>query len=163
MAATYEPISTQTLGSAVASVTFSSIPQTYTDLVLVTSVKLSSGGAAGSIEMQYNSDTATNYSYTYISGSGATASSGRGSNYTAAVFGQGGNSSNSEFAVSIAHILNYANTTTYKTTVSRANESSTNVQSWTSLWRSTAAISTIKVQSNFATGSMFTLYGIKAA
>ena len=71
---TYTPIARQTLGSAAASVTFSSIPQGYTDLVLVMNL-----GAATSdyVQIVLNSDTAnTLYSGTYLLGNGSSASSG---------------------------------------------------------------------------------------
>ena len=74
MAKTYEPISTQTLGTAPTTVTFSSIPQTYTDLVLVFNSK------STTLNYPYltvNSDTGANYSRTYLAGSGSAATSGR--------------------------------------------------------------------------------------
>ena len=63
MASTYEPIATTTLGSAASSITFSSIPATYTDLRLV--LVHTPSASTGNAQMQFNSDTATNYSYTY--------------------------------------------------------------------------------------------------
>jgi hypothetical protein len=56
---TYVAIAEQTLGTAAASVTFSSIPGTYTDLVLVLSVQDASGNT---FALQFNGDTSTNYS-----------------------------------------------------------------------------------------------------
>jgi hypothetical protein len=75
---TYEAIATQTLGSAAASVTFSSIPGTYTDLVLVVAGTLTTG--TENIVMQFNGDTGSNYSVTSLLGDGSTASSFRSSN-----------------------------------------------------------------------------------
>ncbi len=80
MPITYEPIATQTLGSAAASITFSSIPGTYTDLRLVFVGTLSSGNATTG--WRANSDSATNYSETYIGGDGTSAFSGRNTNST---------------------------------------------------------------------------------
>ena len=164
MPVTYQPISTQTLGSAVASVTFSSIPSTYTDLVLVANATAASLGA-DSIDIQFNSDTANNYSTTQMTSTGSAASSTRGTSepriYGALI-------SSSEISISIWHINNYANTTTYKTVLARGNLGSTyGVRQSAGLWRSTAAINAIKLYNdtaqNFAIGSTFTLYGIKAA
>jgi hypothetical protein len=62
---TYVALATQTLGSAAASVTFSSIPATYTDLVLITSVQNNSGGNRA-MQIILNADTATNYSGTEV-------------------------------------------------------------------------------------------------
>lgn len=163
MAATYEPISTQTLASAVATVTFSSIPATYTDLVLVASATNATAGV-DSFEIQFNGDTATNYSYTLLSGNGATATSSRGSS---SAFIISGLSISGEQYVNIAHIFNYANTTTYKTVLSRGNVTSSLVRGNVGIWRSTSAITSFLLKNdggqNFAIGSMFTLYGIKAA
>jgi hypothetical protein len=69
MAATYEPIETQTLGSAAASVTFSSITGSYTDLILVSSIS-TTHTATTSLVIQLNGDTATNYSNTRLLGDG---------------------------------------------------------------------------------------------
>jgi hypothetical protein len=164
MPATYEPISTTTLASGTASVTFSSIPSTYTDLVLIASVSAVSVGT-DSIDIQFNSDTATNYSVTYINGNGTSATSVRFSNDTKII---GGIISSTEVSTAIWHIINYANTTTYKSALARGGlGSSYGVRQAVGLWRSTAAISTIKLYNdsaqNFAAGSIFTLYGIKAA
>ena len=76
---TYTPIATTTLGSAAADVTFSSISSAYTDLFLAINC-----GAAGVTDMgiRFNSDTGSNYSLTYIRGTGSAASSGRASNAT---------------------------------------------------------------------------------
>jgi hypothetical protein len=77
---TYEAIATQTLGSAAASVTFSSIPGTYTDLVVVIAGTLTTG--SDNVSFQLNGDSGANYSVTVLTGDGSTASSGRASNLT---------------------------------------------------------------------------------
>jgi hypothetical protein len=64
------------------------------------------------------------------------------------------------------HLLNYSNTTTFKTLLVRFDNSSTETSLRVGLYRSTSAISTILVEtdsSTFTSGSTFTLYGIKAA
>ena len=66
----------------------------------------------------------------------------------------------------IAQFMNYANTTTYKTVIGRANNAGYGADTSVGVWRNTAAISTITLTAltaNFASGSTFTLYGIKAA
>lgn len=161
MSSTYEKIATSTLSSAVSSVTFSSIPATYTDLVLVVNYTLNSGGTGGSVRLQFNSDTGTNYSSTFIYGSGSSAVSSRASNQTSI---DAGYMSSNSWANSITSIQNYSNTTTYKSTLSRSNVSNGEVTAYVNLWRNTAAINTILVfaSTNYASGSTFTLYGIKA-
>lgn len=171
MAITYEPISTQTLGSAAGTVTFSSIPSTYTDLVIVVNNKLTVASSRF-IALQFNSDTGANYSSTYIYGDGTTVASGRSTGITSARIGNG-SSSTSNPAITVAHIMNYANTTTYKTTIGRSSGDNYAIV-YGSLWRgstgsATQAISSITILcdstggTTFATGSTFTLYGIKAA
>ena len=159
---TYESIATQTLGSAAASVTFSSIPSTYTDLVLVFNGTCTSGVVG--LVLQFNSDTATNYSYTILSGDGSTASSSRSSNQTTM---QVAGMTSSSQATMIASIQNYSNATTYKTVLSRQATATLETRAYVGLWRATpAAISTILVStstSTFIAGSTFSLYGIKAA
>ena len=158
MAITYEPIATQTLGSAAATVTFSSIPSTYTDLVLVYAGTLS---ADGGFALRFNSDTGGNYSNTALFGDGSTAGSNTNINDTSMGLGYGGTAQN----VTTMQIQNYSNSTTYKTALSR-NNGGGYVSARVGLWRNTAAITTVAVltySGNFATGSTFTLYGIKAA
>lgn len=164
---TYTAITTQTLTSTTGTITISSIPQTYTDLLLITSVSSATGGQTSTLNFQFNGDTGTNYSYTYMQGNGSAASSGRGSNATIGVAGQEESSLlPAQFSVGRCHIMNYANTTTYKTAITRSDSPSAQTQAWVSLWRSTAAITSITLNVSgysMAAGSKFTLYGIKAA
>ena len=170
MAITYEPIATETLGSAAASVTFSSIPGTYTDLVLVLG-DLKSSISSNSINVRYNSDSGTNYSYTIITGTGSAAQSARGSNQTSSFFGGYNVGVDSTYpSVMVGHIMNYANTTTYKTGFSRYGieraASTGETQAIVNLWQSTAAITSVTIATytgNWSIGSVFSLYGIKAA
>jgi len=170
MASTYTPIATQTLGSNATSVTFSSIPSTYTDLVLISSCAVT--GGASSVYFRFNGDTATNYSNTYLYGNGSTAGSGRGSNATYGISAYFATpSATLGGSVNILNVMNYANTTTYKTTIGRANANGSTypgAETMVNLWRSTAAINSIALLFSgagpeFITGSTFTLYGIKAA
>jgi hypothetical protein len=159
MPATYEPIATTTLGSAQASYTFSSIPATYTDLVVVFNGAVTTG--AVSVGLNFNGDTGTNYSMTYLYGSGTAASSGRTSS-SANIYTMDLSTSN---ATLICQVQNYSNTTTYKTSLQRGNAASNAVTATVGLWRNTAAISSLTLSNanTFIIGSTFTLYGIKAA
>jgi hypothetical protein len=159
MAITYEPIATQTLASATATITFSSIPSTYTDLVLI--VSASSTASTQTIGWRANSDTASNYSDTYIGGDGTSAFSGRNSSQTSAFFG----SINASGGILIVNFMNYSNATTYKTSIATSNSNDYAIAR-VNLWRSTAAISNLDIitaGSTFIVGSTFTLYGIKNA
>ena len=164
MTATYEKIATTTLGSAAATVTFSSISGSYTDLVLICSAS-NSGASSINIAAQVNSDTASNYSSTRLFGSGAVAGSDRQTSNTSFISGRSSATGNSK-AVSICNFQNYSNTTTYKTMISRGNDAASITAVSASLWQSTSAINSILLLSlsavNFEAGSTFTLYGIKA-
>jgi hypothetical protein len=164
---TYTPIATTTLGSSATSYTFSSIPSTYTDLVLVATV-LSADTTTKYLTIQFNSDTASNYSDTFLGGNGTAASSVRDASQTEMyITPYGGmlNQTTNPVPV-IINVQNYKNATTYKTALYRANQAGSNVLAGVGLWRSTSAITAIKVfvtAGNMASGSTFTLYGIAAA
>jgi hypothetical protein len=167
---TYSTIATTTLSSAAASYTFSSIPSTYTDLILVSYIKAAT--ADQNCALQFNGDTASNYSITNIDGSGTASGSSRLSNQSNMILDNYAYMTTAIFKTTISHIQNYSNATTYKTILSRASNASSSpsagVDINVGLWRSTAAINSIKLlgqqgTSNFAIGSTFTLYGIACA
>ena len=157
----YEVISTQILSSAQASITLNSISSAYTDLVLVIN-GIKSGTGSSDIFWQANGDTANNYSQTSIYGTGSAAASDRGSSGPAR-----GGRIGSDQSVSVFNFQNYSNSTTYKTCVSRGNSAGNLVIANAGMWRSTSAITSIVLSvadaSNFNTGTVVTLYGIKAA
>lgn len=167
IAQTYEPIATTTLASAVNSVSFSSISQAYTDLILVATGKNSTSFDGIDIRVGNGSlDTGTNYSITAVNGNGSAAQSFRDSN--ASSMTNMGITSSSYTQTSIYHFMNYSNTTTYKTVLGRSNVVDFRVAGIVGLWRSTSAINIIQLRSdnasyNFTVGSTFTLWGIKAA
>jgi hypothetical protein len=163
---TYTPIATTTLGSNTQYVTFSSISGSYTDLVLVVSA---AGASAQDMYGRVNGDSGTNYSRINMYGNGTTAGSVRVSNETSMMLDYYGNpNSTLGGSVQIINFMNYSNTTTYKTTISRSNNAASGTDAVVNMWRSTAAITSIQLNMangavNFATGSTFTLYGITAA
>jgi hypothetical protein len=160
MAITYEPIATTTLSTATAEVTFSSISGSYTDLVYIIYNK--SGGTNS--KLRFNSDSGSNYSATQLYADGSSVASLRESNQTRAPSGTIDND-----GMAIGHIMNYSNTTTYKTFIARGGAGTgTYLDAVVSLWRSTSAITSISFtqdsgSTNFASGSTFTLYGIASA
>ena len=157
---TYTPIATSTLGSAASSVTFSSISG-YTDLVLITSCNVTA--SSQEVQLRYNGDAGNNYSTTNLLGTGSGVGSNRQSNTSNAWIGLA-NTTNR--GVIVTQIQNYSNTTTYKTAISRSSVADYEVDAMVSLWRNTAAITSIEVKlsgSTFVSGSTFTLYGIAAA
>ena len=161
MPSTYKPIATQTLGSAAASVTFSSISAAYTDLVLVGSVSTT---AALDYWFRLNGDTGTNHSNTRIIGNGTTATSAGSTGSSVTYINSVPNATGQhQFTI---NLLNYSNTTTYKTQLTRFDNAGMETDARVSLWRSTSAITTILIQtdsSTFTAGSTFTLYGILKA
>jgi hypothetical protein len=161
MALTYEPIQTTTLSST-TPFTFSSIPSTYTDLVLVINGILST--SAVNLNIRFNTDSGTNYSYTQMAGNGSSVFSARASSQTYARLDYYGYLDTNR-STHIAYIMNYANTNVYKTVLSRTGNSNNGVSAVVNLWRSTAAINSISSSgvTDLGSGSVITLYGIKAA
>lgn len=162
--ATYSKIASYTIPSAVSSYTFSSIPGTYTDLVLVSNPKVSSNQEA--VQVQFNGDTGNNYSFTQLYGDGTSASSSRAASLGYIYLSNGTSATN--YGTGVFNIFDYSNTTTYKTVIGRFNEAAYVAWSDAGLWRSTAAITSITLtvsgtSKTLSTGSTFTLYGIEAA
>ena len=171
----YESIATTTVGSGgAATITFSSIPSTYTHLQLRATLRTSdSGSSAGDIVIQFNSDTGTNYSNHILYGNGSSAgaagASSQSKNYT--IFTSTAIAGASYFGAAIVDVLDYANTNKYKTirSLSGADYNNTNgqVRFGSSVWLNTNVVSTITltdyVGTNFAQYSSFALYGIKGA
>ena len=160
MPVTYTPIATNTLGSATSTVTFSSIPSTYTDLRIVYATTAS--GDAGNY-LRFNSDTGSNYSRTGLYGNGSSAGSNRDTNATG-IYGPF--TMSSAITSNTIDIMNYSNTTTNKTCLVRAGAANNSTLTSVGLWRSTSAITSISITcdgANFVAGSTFTLLGIKAA
>jgi hypothetical protein len=162
MTDTYRPIATVTLASSANSVTFSSIPGAYRDLVLVFVGKSTNGAGNDVLGIQINGDTASNYSFVRMNGDG----SGRDSfGTTAATGGQlliGNNSSPLPNAT--YEFMDYSATDKHKTFLGRGNDSSTQVSATATRWTNTAALTSIRIfpnsGSNYSIGSTFNLYGV---
>jgi hypothetical protein len=160
---TYESIATQTLSST-SAVTFSSIPGTYTDLVLVISGLTAS---ATDINIRVNGDSGTNYSTTYLTGNGSSAASFRSTNQTKmTIMYYSATGTGSSPNVSLVQFMNYSNTTTNKTVLARSNNANSGVDANVHLYRSTSAITSMEISGqsgNFVSGTVMSLYGIKSA
>jgi len=169
MATTYEKIASTTVsGSATNQVQINSLPSTYTDLrVVVIGTSTVSGYDCW---MRFNSDTGTNYSYTYLSGQGTGGSSAR---TTAAdkinlSVAQGSFDSTNPVLLT-ADIFSYAGSTNKTTLATKSADlngsGATGVAVY--LWRNTAAITSLTFNSEtggtFKIGSTFTVYGILKA
>jgi len=163
--ATYVPIATQTLSTAASSITFSSIPSTYTDLRIVITATPSSS-AVGYTSIYFNTDnTGTNYSLTYLEGNGFSASSGNFTNNGTLAVGDFNVMSSTIPNTTQIDVFSYAGST-YKTVLS-ANSGDFNgtgtVFRMVGLWRSIAAINQLVLKpagGNFNSGTTATLWGI---
>jgi len=158
---TYTELLKTTVGTATSSVTLDLTGISgYTDLVLIVSATNPTNDSG--ILIRFNSDSGSNYSDTSIYGNGSPAVSFRASNAT----GMNAGRTDTGISTNIINIQNYANTTTYKTVLTRGNDSAL-VIATVGLWRNTAAITSITVYDqnarNFSTGSTFSLYGIANA
>jgi hypothetical protein len=176
----YSPIATYTIaGGTAASYTFTSIPQTYTDLILVSRFagNYSSNDRSQLVFQVGNNsiDAGANYSLSYLSANGTSATTGRDNNVVSLSLATYplGPSSDVQQNTLVTHFMNYSNTTTFKSIVARGTQmnSSNNTPATTvysALWKSTSAINQIRIKDYgdlyyFYPGTSFTLYGITAA
>ena len=159
---TYVALDKVTVGTATPSITFSSIPSTYTDLYIVVD-GLSSSSGGNTLSMVFNSDANSAYSATRVQGNGTSATSARvTSDPTIAIIGD---TNRTNVLISVQ---NYSNTTTYKTSLARYNNTSSGdprVGAYVQLRSSTTAITSITFSipsANIVAGSTFSLYAIKS-
>lgn len=181
--AAYDPgafvsIATVTGNGSSTSLTFSSIPQTYTSLqIRGLSRNVSGGSGNANLNIRFNSDSGSNYTRHYLRGNGSTVDSYGDTGSTWAIVQDGDlnwTASSNFKAVSIIDIHDYTSTTRNKTVRSFAGEnvndtgsSGTAVALSSVLWINTAAITSITITSSggsaFDSTSVFSLYGIKGA
>lgn len=160
MPATYEPIVTTTLSSSVTSFTITSIPATYTDLVLVIDGSPISGGTSMDSNWQVNGDTSSSYSDVRMLNN----YSDTNPNSSSSRCGQPNNTYRWQ---TILHFFDYANTNINKVTLARTNRPSDQVEFYAGCYRGLSAINSITIISgqarDYTAGTTATLYGIKAA
>ena len=162
MATTYDLISSTTLTSSATDVTFSGITTAWTDLRLVTTLF-----GSGELRLQFNGNTSTDYSYTFMATSGSSAASSYGVNTSYLNFTYNGNSSTIP-TLYTADIFGYSSNN-YKgclLTESASRGSGGGISKTVGLYRSGTVISSIKVYPSSTTlgvGTIMSLYGIKAA
>jgi len=164
MPSTYTPIAHNKLTAATATVTFSSIPATYTDLIVVANTGQPT--STGEIYLRANGDSGSNYSYTVLSGNGSSASSNRAISTTVMFGGALG----INFGLYTFYLFGYSDSVIYKPILARSDEAilNTNVIA-TGIWLNQSPITSLTLgqfnsgNNNFMNGSTFTLYGIKRA
>ena len=157
-------------GSSGYVLAFSNISQTYQDLMIVANSRNTSASALGYPYVRLNDDASSLYSDTDLVGNGTSATSSRNSTGGVGRVGvePSGSSTSGIYGTLIIHILNYANTSTFKTILSRSAadlNGSGETRLLATLYRSTSGISSIRISDeiggNFASGSTWTLYGIR--
>lgn len=157
---TYVALDKVTVGTATSSVTISPINSGYTDLVLVASI--TGFSATDELGLRVNADTGNSYSRTFLYGNGTNALSSRNTSINEIRLG----SYQSGPQTIEINFMNYANTTTYKTVISKGGGVGNIVSAGSHLWQNTNAITSITIRtsagSTISTGSTFSLYGIKA-
>lgn len=170
----FDSIATVTVGSGGASsVTFNSIPSTYTHLQIRCLMRTTqTGDVTGAyLYWTYNSDTGSNYSWHVLKGDGSTVTASSLTSFTG-LLGERFTTAfqaASTFGAGVIDILDYTNTNKYKTNKTLAgwdSNGSGQVALNSGLWMSTSAITRIDLYppaNNFAQYSHFALYGIKAA
>jgi hypothetical protein len=145
-----------TLGSSAASVTFSSIPATYRDLIVV----MNATGSASFVKMWFNGDTTgSNYTQVSMYNTAGSPTSGTEASIFVSIFNL------DEQQVSINQIMDYSATDKHKTVLTRGNRTGTNVSAYAARWANTSAITSVQLQigsGNFNVGSRFDIYGVIA-
>ena len=165
MPITYEPIATTTLGSAATTITFSSIPTTYTDLRLVLVATAVTNNS--NLYFNCNNDSSSLYSYTSLTGNGTAAASSRETDQVEFRTTMVGGISSTIPSMTTLDLFSYRGST-FKTALMEFtadyNGSGTTAR-YVGLYRSTSAITSVKISSiaGLKTDTTATLYGIKNA
>ena len=153
---TYKPIASITLGSSASSVTFSSIPQDYRDLVLVID---GAQTTENPVAFELNDDAGGNYTGVWMAGNGSAVGSVNNIvNRFAYV------SNDQARASAIVQFMDYSATNKHKTVLSRSNSIGYSVIAHAHRWANTSAITKIDLQpfSQFTATTTISLYGIEA-
>jgi hypothetical protein len=170
--ASFESIATATANGSSSTITFSSIPATYTSLqIRINSKSNRTATTATALYATVNSDTGANYAYHFLYGDGSAAGSTGSTSSTSMMIGyEAGSNAGSNantFGTTIIDVHDYASTSRNKTFRSFAgtdNNGTGQVRLMSGLWMSTSAITSIALTDavdNFTSGSTFSLYGIK--
>ena len=164
---TYDLIASNVLSSSAASVTFSSIPSTYRDLVVVIRASVASSTYGWPL-LQFNNDSSTNYRYVETYGaSSSTYAATSGSNGVVAINGGNPPMTTTDIALVIYQIMDYT-ASKKKTVLTRTDSPGVLAGMSQTTWENTATISSIKIVptnggtagSTFNSGGTFYLYGI---
>jgi hypothetical protein len=161
MPVTYTAIASVKGNGSAGAITFTSIPQTYTDLVLVMNIFTN---IPANSTVQVNGDTGANYASTILTANGSAATSSRNSNSTAVIIQSTCFSAPTLSNLITMNFMDYTDTNMNKTVLIRGGRSNQGTEMIVNLWRNNAAITSITLNSQtYTTDATFTLYGIKAA
>lgn len=155
---TYTALATFTVATPVQIVTFSSINQSFRDLIIVVEGLFETG--SGNVLLRFNSDSGSNYPNIYLIGTNASATSQA---FTGS-FAYGGGFNTTTRGVSVWDIMDYSATDKQKTVINRTGTHADASYAWASRWTNTSAITSVQVWANtkFWTNSTISLYGIIA-
>jgi len=153
---TYIPLANLTLGSSASSVTFSSIPATYRDIVYVISGQLVSASVTNTL-LRFNGDTGSNYTRIFAFANADGFSSAVSTNTSVFPW-----FATNELSNALGSIMDYSATDKHKTVLARYNGVSTGILMSATRWANTAAITSLdfSTSNNFAAGTTFSIYGI---
>ena len=157
---TYTPLANTTLASAVSSITFSSIPATYRDLIIV----LQGGSSASqNVSLRLNADSGANYSCQFLAGNGSAATATSATSQTGAFLTQTAQPTTTSSTQININIMDYSATNKHKTILSRAVNAALGTDAFVNRWANTAAVTSVTIflsSGTLAIGTTVALYGI---
>ena len=162
MVSALTPLANITLGSAAATVTFSSISGSYRDLMLV--VNYGTTVAGQDLRIRLNGDTGLNYFDVTMNGNGSTTSSGGGGNNNRFDIDSYGTPGTITGQIQFS-VIDYSASDKHKSTLTRMDNSATATRAIAGRWASTSAVTSIVVYvsaSTFLAGTSMSLYGVSA-
>lgn len=169
MANTFIKIQTVTVGSGgAATIDFTSIPQTYTDLAIQFSSKTSRAATQANLAIQFNSSS-SNLSSKFLYGIDAAVTGF--TNASAIDFGSTGNTTTSLFGSAFIYIPNYTSSNNKNVSIDstgESNDANLFIRITSGIWANSAAITSVTLllrdaATTFNQYTSATLYGIKSS
>lgn len=160
MTNTYIPLATVTLAGTASSVTFSSIPATFRDLVVVF---VGNGSTDLEGRIRLNSDTGSNYNHVRMSGSGSAATSANAASQTSGFISSVAKATTTGALQMNINIMDYSVTNKHTTIISRADQAANGTEAFANRFANTAAVTSVQILTstgNWAIGTTAALYGI---
>ena len=157
---TYDLLASTTLATSASSVTFSSIDQSYGDLIVIVNA---AGSTTLEARIRINSDSGSNYNSVRMSGNGSNATTALLASQTSGFLSVIANATTGEAILIQVEIQDYTATDKHTSILARANQSATGTEATALRWASTAAVTSTEILTstgNWAIGSTFNLYGI---